>query len=246
MLYVDIEKRLSNFTLRAKINITDERVALLGASGAGKSMTLKCISGIARPDSGRIVLDDTILFDSEKRIDLPPQKRNVGYLFQDYALFPNMTVLQNIIAGLHHLPHKERESQARELIDSFHLNGLADKRPDTLSGGEKQRVALARTLAANPKVILLDEPFSSLDTELKWDLEDELKLRLQDFSGNMLMVTHNIDEAIELCDSVYTIERGTVSEPQAIREYYKNILSKNNKTRITLSKECAETIKNDR
>ena len=242
MLYVDIEKRLSNFTLRANISITDKRTALLGASGAGKSMTLKCIAGIARPDSGRIVLDDTVLFDSEKRIDLPPQKRNVGYLFQDYALFPNMTVLQNIIAGLHHLPRKERESQARELIDSFHLFGLEDKRPDTLSGGEKQRVALARTLAANPKVILLDEPFSSLDTELKWELEDELQLRLQDFSGNMLMVTHNIDEAIELCDSVYTIVRGTVSEPQAIREYYNNILSKNNNTRITLSKERAETI----
>lgn len=227
MLYADFEKRLDLFTLKVHIEHDQGIFSLFGASGAGKSMTLKCIAGIERPDRGIIRLNDRVLFDSEKHIDLSPQKRSVGYLFQEYALFPNMTVRGNILAGLHRLPRRERSAQAAKLMERFRIGELADQRPGRLSGGERQRVALARIFACEPEVLLLDEPFSSLDTFLKWELIPYFKETLQSFSGCCMMVSHNIDEILSLCDSVSIIQSG-VNKPavcidafrESIREKY--------------------------
>ena len=212
MLYADFEKKLDLFTLRVHIDIEGGVFSLFGASGAGKSMTLKCIAGIEKPDRGIIRLGDTVLFDSERHINLTPQKRQVGYLFQEYALFPNMTVRGNILSGLHKLPRKKRDSKAVELMEHFRILPLADKKPHYLSGGERQRVALARIFASEPKALLLDEPFSSLDTFLKWELVPYFKETLQSFSGCSIMVSHNLDEVISLCDMVSVIQNG-VTEP---------------------------------
>ena len=167
MLSVNIEKKLDLFTLQADFSCDSGSLALFGASGAGKSMILKCIAGIEKPDKGIIKMNDNVLFDSERHINLPPQKRRIGYLFQDYALFPNMTVMQNIQTGMRNIPTHERKEKALDLIKMFRLEGLDHKRPATLSGGEKQRTALARIFASSPEVLLLDEPFASLDTHLK-------------------------------------------------------------------------------
>ena len=158
-LEVDITKKLDGFFMHMQFRAEQEIFAILGASGCGKSMTLKCIAGIEKPDEGRIVLDGKVLFDSEKKINLPPQKRKVGYMFQDYALFPHMNVVQNIEAGMGKRPDRSR---TESLIRQFQLEGLEKKIPGQLSGGQKQRVAMARMLAAEPELILLDEPFSAL------------------------------------------------------------------------------------
>ena len=158
-LIVDIEKKLGSFTLHAQFKTDKGTMALLGASGCGKSVTLKCIAGIMAPDKGRIVLDGETLFDSEKRIDLPPQKRRVGCLFQQYALFPNMTVAQNILCGVRAGTRGERCRRVEEQLRRFRLAGLEKKYPSQLSGGQQQRVALARILVSEPRAILLDEPF---------------------------------------------------------------------------------------
>ncbi len=216
MLYVNIEKKLNNFTLKVNINTDKDILALLGASGAGKSVTLKCIAGIDTPDKGQIILDGQTLFDSKKHINIAPQKREVGYLFQQYALFPNMTVEQNINTGLKKIKKSERKKRTAELIKHFHLKGLEKLRPNTLSGGEQQRVALARIFASQPKVLLLDEPFSSLDNFLKWQLELELKNALNEFFGDVIMVSHNIDEVCKLCNNVSVISKGTVQEKKSV------------------------------
>ncbi|WP_405358125.1 ATP-binding cassette domain-containing protein [Ruminococcus sp.] len=230
MLYVDIEKRLDRFTLKAKFRCDHTTLALFGASGAGKSMTLKCISGIEKPDKGVIQLNDRILFDSEKRIDLPPQKRSVGYLFQEYALFPNMTVSGNITAGMRKLPKAEREQKLHELIERFRLSGLENRRPDSLSGGEKQRVALARIFASSPEVLLLDEPFSSLDTLLKYQLIPYIRDIIGEFGGETIMVSHDIDEVRQLCAEVSPITDGVTQEKvdagicyQQIKKQYEDL-----------------------
>jgi molybdate transport system ATP-binding protein len=164
-LLVKIEKRLGDFVLYADFESDKETLAVLGESGAGKSLLLKCIAGIERPDSGRIILDDIILFDSEKKINLPPQKRHVGYLFQNYALFPNMTVFQNISETA------KNKDNVTSLIARFGLIGKENDYPAKLSGGEQQRVALARLIASEPEVFLFDEPFSALDSNRKAELE---------------------------------------------------------------------------
>lgn len=149
-LHVDIEKDLHSFRLKVSFDTDGEVFAVLGSSGSGKSMTLKCIAGIEKPDRGVVTLGGRVLFDSAAGIDLPPQKRRIGYLFQDHALFPHMTVMENISCG--------SEKNAREYIDRFYLRGKEDLRPHQLSGGEKQRTAIARMLAAEPKLIMLDDP----------------------------------------------------------------------------------------
>ena len=189
-LYVDIEKRLGAFRLQSKFEVADETLALLGASGCGKSVTLKCIAGIMTPDRGRIVLNGRVLFDSEKRTDLTPQQRRVGYLFQQYALFPNMTVEQNILCGIREGSRSEKRALAAEKLRMFRLEGLEKKHPAQLSGGQQQRVALARILCSEPQAILLDEPFSALDSYLKWELE--LGELLGAFDGPILWVSHEL------------------------------------------------------
>ena len=208
MLYAEFEKKLDLFTLKVKIEAENDISALFGASGGGKSMTLKCIAGIEKPDRGVIRLGDKVLFDSERHINLSPQKRHIGYLFQEYALFPSITVRGNITAALHHLPRKDRRSRCDELMNRFHIADLSEKKPEHLSGGERQRVALARIFASEPEAILLDEPFSSLDTLLKWELIPYLKETLQSFFGCSIMVSHSVDEVLSLCNSVSVIEHG--------------------------------------
>ncbi len=187
--------------------------ALLGASGSGKSMTLRCIAGVEKPDRGRIVLDGRVLYDSAKKIDLPPQKRRVGYLFQRYALFPNMTVLQNIDAGL----ALERDANVRKekqasLLKRFHLAGLEARYPRELSGGQMQRVALCRMLAGEPEAILLDEPFAALDSYLRWQLEREVRNTLGEFSGVSLLGSHDRGEVYRMSGRVCVLNAGK-SEP---------------------------------
>ncbi len=220
-LKVDITKRLGDFTLKVDFESDGEILALLGASGCGKSMTLKCIAGVEKPDSGHIELDGRVLFDSEQRINLPPQKRRVGYLFQQYALFPNMTVRQNIAAGARHLPRAERRGRVDELIARMRLQGLEDKRPAQLSGGQQQRTALARILASEPEALLLDEPFSALDGYLKWQVELELADLLHDFPGSVVWVSHDRSEVYRNCASVCVLSAGHSEGQTSVAELFR-------------------------
>ena len=197
-LYVDIEKHLPEFHLKTSFEAGNEMLSILGASGCGKSLTLKCIAGIETPDRGRIVLNGRVLFDSQKRINLPARDRKVGYLFQNYALFPHMTVRENIACGL---PSRDR-SFTDSWIEKFYLSGLGDHYPSQLSGGQQQRTALARMLASAPSLIMLDEPFSALDDYLKWQMEQELMHIIRDFPGTALFVSHNRDEVYRMSDRI--------------------------------------------
>ena len=187
----------------------DNISGLMGASGSGKSMTLKCIAGIETPDQGRIVLNDRVLFDSEKKINVPIQKRNVGYMFQSYALFPNMDVYENISVGLRARKVNDVDIVVRKVMKQFQISELASRYPKQLSGGQRQRVALARLMAYEPDVLLLDEPFSALDEDLKEDLLRELKSELQ-ISKPVVFVSHNEEEVSELCDFKYKIKLGEI------------------------------------
>ena len=211
-LYVDIEKRMGDFHLEVQFQAERETLALLGASGCGKSVTLKCVAGILTPDKGRITLDGVTLFDSAARIDLPPQKRRVGYLFQQYALFPNMTVRQNIAAAVR--DRKTRTAATEEKLRQFQLEAVADLRPAQLSGGQQQRCALARILASEPGAILLDEPFSALDSYLKYQLELELWETLSAFPGPVVWVSHDRGEVLRNCPKVCVMDHG---RSQAVR-----------------------------
>ena len=208
-LSVDIRKRLGSFTL--DVSFTAERgiTSLLGASGCGKSMTLKCIAGIEKPDEGRITLDGRVLFDSEKKINLPPQARRVGYLFQNYALFPNMTVRQNILCGLNREKDRAaKERRLREILRMMQLEGLEERKPAQLSGGQQQRVALARILVSDPQILLLDEPFSALDGHLRDSLKVEMRDLLERFGREVLMVTHDRNEAYNMSREIAVMDKG--------------------------------------
>ena len=219
-LSVDIKKDFGEFKLDVSFEVEREILALLGASGCGKSMTLKCIAGIESPDEGRIVLGNRVLFDSGKKINFTPQQRRVGYLFQQYALFPNMTLAQNIAAGVRSRGRAEKKAAVEEKIRMLQLEGLENKRPHQLSGGQQQRVALARILVNEPELILLDEPLSALDSYLKWQLELELADTLASFGGTTLFVSHNRDEVYRLCDSVCVLTDGRSDKKESVRELF--------------------------
>ena len=209
MLEVQIYKKLAEFDLDASFQVDDNILGLMGASGSGKSMTLKCIAGIETPDYGRIVLNGRVLFDSEKKINVPIQKRNVGYMFQSYALFPNMSVYENVCVGLKARKVKDVDGVVKKVMQQFRISELASRYPKQLSGGQRQRVALARLMAYEPDVLLLDEPFSALDEDLKEDLLRELKSELQ-ISKPVIFVSHNKEEVNELCDFKYKIKQGEI------------------------------------
>lgn len=193
-------------------------LALLGASGSGKSVTLQCIAGIERPDAGYIALNGRILYDSRRHIHVSPQQRRVGFLFQQCALFPHMTVEQNIACALAAAGKRGSNGAAAELIRRMHLEGLEKKRPKHLSGGQKQRVALARALAGDPELLLLDEPFTALDSHLRWQVELELADALRVFPGPAVFVSHNRDEVYRLCDSVCVLDGGKGQEKQSVQQ----------------------------
>ena len=209
MLEVQIYKKLAEFDLDVSFRVNDNILGLMGASGSGKSMTLKCIAGIETPDQGRIVLNGRVLFDSEKKINVPIQKRNVGYMFQSYALFPNMNVYENISVGLRARKVKDVDIVVQKVMQQFRIFELASRYPKQLSGGQRQRVALARLMAYEPDVLLLDEPFSALDEDLKEDLLQELKSELQ-ISKPVIFVSHDKEEVNYLCDLKYKIKQGEI------------------------------------
>ena len=209
MLEVQIYKKLAEFDLDVSFQVNDNILGLMGASGSGKSMTLKCIAGIETPDQGRIVLNGRVLFDSEKKINVSIQKRNVGYMFQSYALFPNMNVYENISVGLRARKVKDVDIVVQKVMQQFRIFELASRYPKQLSGGQRQRVALARLMAYEPDVLLLDEPFSALDEDLKEDLLQELKSELQ-ISKPVIFVSHDKEEVNYLCDLNYKIKQGEI------------------------------------
>ena len=222
-IFVDIGKSLGSFHLKMQFEAGNETLALLGASGSGKSMTLKCIAGIEKPDRGRIVVDDVVLFDSEKHINLPPQQRHTGLMFQNYALFPNMTVLQNIRAGANREPDKQkREAAVTAIMDSFGLTSLAGHLPSQLSGGQQQRTALARILVSNPNVLLLDEPFSALDSHLRFRLEQEVRQIIENFGKTVVLVSHDRDEVFRLSDSIAIVDGGNIDALGTKKEVFAN------------------------
>ena len=221
MLKVNIQKKLKEFDLDVEFELDKGCLGILGPSGCGKSMTLKSIAGIVNPDNGIVSLttdEETVYYDSSKKINLKPQKRKVGYLFQNYALFPNMTVEENVAIGL----SKEDKNKVSEIIKRFHLEGLEKRYPRQLSGGQQQRVALARILAYGPDVILLDEPFSAMDTFLKEQLRLELLNSLKDFDGFSILVTHNRDEAFQFCDELIILDQGKVIAKGETHEVFEN------------------------
>ena len=243
-LFVDIEKKLASFDLRMKFEMQDEVLALLGGSGSGKSMTLKCIAGIEKPDKGRIILDGRVLFDSEKHINLKPQDRGVGYLFQQYALFPNMTVYQNIVCGVkgamkragaensgRSISKMEKEKMIGDIIDLVHLNGLEEKKPKQISGGEQQRVALARILVNQPDALLLDEPFSALDASLRKNLVRETYNLMKDYGKSVIFVTHDQKEAFRLSESVALIEQGQITRMGKKEDIFERVMIENYRIR---------------
>ena len=210
-IYVDIEKRLDSFHLNTTFESENEVLALLGASGCGKSMTLKCIAGIATPDRGKIILDGVTLFDSEKNINLTPQERHVGLMFQSYALFPNMTVLQNICAGAKREKNKSKRQDAiQNVISSFGLTELSSMYPYQLSGGQQQRVALARILVSDPEILLLDEPFSALDSHLRFQLEQSIRNVISTFGKSVILVSHDRDEAYRMANKIAIMNNGQI------------------------------------
>ena len=219
-LCVHITKKLANFTLRVDFDTDGEVLALLGASGCGKSMTLKCIAGVERPDSGRIVLNGRTLFDSEAGIDIKPQERRVGYLFQSGALFPHMTVEENVMAGVRGGKREEKRRIAKAMLLRLDLTAVAKCKPEHISGGERQRTALGRILVNEPEVLLLDEPFSALDSHLKWQLELLLSDTLEQFGGDTVLVSHDRGEVRRLSDSVCVLAQGQSQPKVAVEELF--------------------------
>jgi molybdate transport system permease protein len=224
-LFLNIEKRLANFHLQVSFNTDDQPLGLLGGSGAGKSMILRCISGIETPNKGRIVLNDRVLFDSEKKINLPIHQRRIGFLFQNYALFPHITVAENIAFGIPKSVNVKEEVE-KQLI-AMHLQGFGDRYPHQLSGGQQQRVALARALASKPEALLLDEPFSALDTHLRSQLEQQVTEILDDYAGVTLFVTHNMEEAYRLCPNLLVLEQGKQAHYGSKYEIFQHPVSMN-------------------
>ena len=207
MVELEIKKKYEKFRLDVAFKSEKKRIGILGASGCGKSLTLKSIAGIERPEKGRIVIDGVTLFDAGKKIFLKPQKRKVGYLFQNYALFPNMTVEQNI--GIGFTGNKEdKQKMVEQLIHHFQLDGLEKLYPSKLSGGQQQRTALARIMAYEPDVILLDEPFSALDVFLKDRLQQEMMELLSDYDGTVILVSHSRDEIYRFSEELLVIDDG--------------------------------------
>lgn len=227
-LFVDIEKSYGSFHLKIKLETDNQILALLGASGSGKSLTLKCIAGIEKPDKGKIVLDGVTLFDSEQKINLPTQKRKVGLLFQNYALFPHMTVSENIQTGLKREKKvKKRKEMVKNLAEIFGLTVILDHYPREISGGEQQRVALARVLASEPNILLLDEPFSALDSHLRFRLEQEVRQTLREFGKSVLLVSHDRDEVYRMADSIALLENGKIDAIGEKKSVFASPKSKN-------------------
>ncbi len=203
---LNIENKDQTLDIDIKIK-TREFITLFGKSGAGKTTILKMIAGLVQPDEGFIKVNGQLWFDKEKNINLPPQKRKVGFVFQDYALFPNMTVEQNIKFGM----EKEDKNFLKELLEITELYDIKDRKPVTLSGGQRQRVALARAVARKPDILLLDEPLSALDFEIRQKLQEKLKEIHNRFDLTTVLVSHDFSEIFKLSNRVFVLENGKIT-----------------------------------
>ncbi|MCX8084020.1 MAG: ATP-binding cassette domain-containing protein [Calditerrivibrio sp.] len=241
MLRLFCKKKLSGFdgTFTLDINLTIEKnqfLSITGQSGAGKTSILRIIAGFMQPDEGYIEFDNEVWFDSKKGINVPAQKRKIGYLFQDYALFPNMTVFEQLKFAM----GKEYKKETIEyFLNIFNLHNLKHNYPNTLSGGQKQRVALIRSILKNPKILLLDEPFSALDNETKEIIQDEIKKIHKQLNLTSILVSHNDNDTYKLASRVLEIHKGKITKDQTISNDIKQyteqgvlvestVLSKNN------------------
>lgn len=218
-IYVNIKKKLPGFHLAVQMEADNEILGILGSSGSGKSMTLRCIAGIIEPDEGEIVLNGNILFDSRKKINLSPQKRNVGLMFQNYALFPHMTVYENISIGIE-ADAAEKKRRMRSYLEILKLEELLDRRPCELSGGQQQRVALARMMVKDPGILMLDEPFSALDTHMRHTIEKEFSAVLKAYRETVIYVSHAIEEVYKYCDRIAVMTDGAISETGKTRQIF--------------------------
>ncbi|GAE27059.1 molybdenum transport system permease protein ModB [Halalkalibacter wakoensis JCM 9140] len=211
MLKVSITKKIHHFQLNSQFEVSEGITGIIGPSGCGKSMTLQCIAGLQTPDYGEIIVGGQPLFHSSKKVNKKTKSRNIGYVFQHYALFPHLTVQQNIAYGLKGLEKQVIKQKVRTILEKVQLVGYEDRFPGELSGGQQQRVALARTLVTEPDILLLDEPFSALDHHVKHILEVELlQIIKQHFTGVVLLVTHNMEEAYRLCDHLLLYYEGKI------------------------------------
>lgn len=220
-LHVDIRKKLGSFSLDMKVDFPDAPTAVIGPSGSGKSLLLRCIAGIAAPDSGRICSNGAVWYDTAERVCLPPQRRRAGYLFQQYALFENKTVRGNIEIGMPGTKWQKRQ-ESEQLMERFQLTALAELHPSQLSGGQRQRTALARMLGAQPNILLLDEPFSALDTHLRGQVHRQMADVLAQHAGVSLLVTHDFAEAVQLCPRAAVVSGGRIVETGACMELWEH------------------------
>jgi molybdate transport system ATP-binding protein len=214
MLEASLTKRLWNFTLDVQLKVDNQILILLGPSGSGKTTILHLLAGLFKPDEGFVKINDRLLYSSKEKLNSPPQSRNIGYLFQNYALFPHMTVRQNVFYGLQSKRLKQAGSALDpvELLNSFGVGHLIDRYPSQLSGGEKQRVALARALVVQPKLLLLDEPFSALDKDTRISLRHEVKRLHSHWQIPFILVTHDEEDAQFLGDITVSLEKGQFRE----------------------------------
>jgi molybdate transport system ATP-binding protein len=209
-LSVDIQLHLGSFALEVAFQAHQGITALFGPSGAGKTLTLRTIAGLTRPTAGHIELSGRVLLDTESGVDLPPRSRKIGYVFQQYALFPHLSVARNVAFGIRDLPKEQRRARVESLLELVGLESLALRRPAQLSGGQQQRVALARALATEPELLLLDEPFAAVDLRVRRRLRFELR-RIHELTNTpMLLVTHDLPEVRQLSDSLVLVDEGRV------------------------------------
>lgn len=207
-LKVEINKKINDFELDIKFQVNNKPLALLGSSGSGKSMTLKCIAGLEKPDTGIICSGEKELFNSKKKINISSGQRKIGFIFQNYALFPHMTVYENILFGLRNKSKEEKKEIVYEELKKVHMLDFESRYPSELSGGQQQRVAIARALSLKPDILLFDEPFSALDDYTRGLVVKEIGETLSEFKGSTIVVTHNMDEAYRLCEDIVVINNG--------------------------------------
>jgi molybdate transport system ATP-binding protein len=219
---VHIRKSFKGFALDVDFTSESRALGILGASGSGKTLILKSVAGLVTPDEGRIAIGDRVIYDSAARTDVKPQQRGVGYFFQSYALFPHMTVWENISIAVN--PANDDGRSLREIVsclaERYQLTGLEHRYPTNLSGGQQQRVALARIFASRPEAVLLDEPFSALDSYLRGNMQDELLRAMEDYQGQFILVTHSCDEAALICDRIVTISNGEITSDGSVEDTF--------------------------
>ncbi|MBF0506305.1 MAG: ATP-binding cassette domain-containing protein [Nitrospirae bacterium] len=225
-LSVKLKKKLNGFSLDVEWRIGNELAVLFGYSGAGKSMTLQMIAGLMTADEGSIHVDSSTIFDSLSGVNVPAQRRHLGYVFQDLALFPHMTVSENIDYGANGTAKRERPGKIEQMVKLFHLQGLEHKYPSEISGGQKQRVAFARALIRKPPLLLLDEPFSALDNPLRLEMRELLRDIRTTFDIPVVLVTHDIIEAYSMADTLIIYVNGRVAQTAPPSEVFNNPANK--------------------